>query len=154
MFRIFDRVAAMQDWILTSTYPVGYKKRVVEERVALVRSLKDGKVICKVYGEIGCSKKVCFVQSSHRAAILIGYCRAPVVVALNPFFPVRGGGTIRKFTISAYCRKYSDISGALAKLDLLEPGWGGSQNIGGSPQGKSSALSVDTVISVVMEHLA
>ena len=45
------------------------------------------------------------------------------------------------------------IKSALAELAALEPGWGGSPTIGGSPQGVSSLLTTEQVVEVVARHL-
>jgi hypothetical protein len=82
----------------------------------------------------------------------MGYSRAPVVIALNPAFAPGGGEPIRKFTIAAYEPQWLDIPAALAELNELEQGWGGSPTIGGSPQGVSSTLSVEQVVDVVARH--
>ena len=78
---------------------------------------------------------------------------APVVVALNPEFRFRGGEPHRKFTVCQFSAGYCDIPGALRELNGLEEGWGGSPTIGGSPQGVSSALTVEEVVRVVTRHL-
>ena len=147
-----ERVVAMQKWFLDFEDPRGYRERAVEERQALARSIESGDIVWKMYGGIQNGKKICFVRTTHRSATSVGYCRAPVVVALNRHFPVISG-TIRKFTICAYREKYADIVGAVEELNSMEPGWGGSHTIGGSPQDRSSELKVKEVVSVVMNHL-
>jgi hypothetical protein len=77
-----------------------------------------------------------------------------VVEALNPSFRLGAGEPHRKFTICAFeASKYADIKSALAELATLEPGWGGSPTIGGSPQGVSSTLSVERVVEVLTKYL-
>ena len=93
------------------------------------------------------------VESRHRAATAVGYATAPVVVALNPAFLLGQGDPHRKFTVAAYGPQYADIRSALAELAALEPGWGGSPTIGGSPQGVSSQLTTEQVVEVVARHL-
>lgn len=98
------------------------------------------------------------VVSTHRFATTLGYEHAPVVVALNPEFPLDprdpAAGTGRKFTV---CRYDSHVPAAFKSierdLNALEPGWGGRDTILGSPQGQSSILEIEQVIEVVVNHL-
>jgi hypothetical protein len=93
------------------------------------------------------------VRSSHRAATMLGYCVAPVVVAENPRFRLGSGPEHRKITICAWDASHCDIRAALAELAALEPGWGGSSTIGGSPQGVSTDLSLLRIVAVVSRHV-
>ena len=72
----------------------------------------------------------------------LGYCVAPVVIA---FDQVNQG----KVTIATYAAKYLDISALKARLNSLEPGWGGGATIIGSPQGAGTKLPDETIIAHV-----
>jgi hypothetical protein len=74
---------------------------------------------------------------------------APVVVAFNPRFRFRDGAIGPKFTVAQYCAGHADLDAAATSLSRLEQGWGGSATIKGSPQGRPSRLSRDTVASAV-----
>lgn len=145
------RVAAIKEWLIHSVRPEGYEQKVTDERITIAHALERGEITYKVY-----RGSICFVESTHRAAIEIGYRKAPVVVALNSSFPVGVNGkqtTIRKFTISTYRGKYVDIPSALKELNTLESGWDGSHTFGESPQERNSILPIKKVISVMKNHL-
>jgi hypothetical protein len=146
---IGNRVAMMERWLLTGEEPASYRAQVERERNDMIAALESGAIkINRIVGE-----KVAVIVSEHRAATSIGYSCAPVVVALNPAFRQGPGEPYRKFTVCAFEAKYADIKSALAELAALEPGWGGSPTIGGSPQGVSSKLTIDEVVEVVSRHL-
>ena len=144
-----DRVLAMKEWIKTGKESEAYRTRVNDEKQDIVNSLENGEVDY----ELQANSRIAFVETTHRAATLIGYSLAPVVVAFNPSFKQHDGDPYRKFTICTYEPKFADIGAALAELSELEPGWGGSPTIGGSPQGVSSELSKEQVVSIVEKHL-
>jgi hypothetical protein len=91
-----------------------------------------------------------------RGAMSAGYRVAPVVVALNEAFSLRGEAPHRKYTLARWNASHvpMDWAGMLSELGELEPGWGGSTSICGSPQGTGSTLTLDQVISVVERHLS
>lgn len=143
------RVQWMRDWLLAGDEPAGYREKVENERCDLVKALESGDVkISQTF-----NSKVVVVITHHRAATMIGYASAPVVVALNPEFRFQGGDPYRKFTICQFTADYVDLKSVLADLSALENGWGGSPTIGGSPQGVSSKLSVQQVAEAVIKHL-
>jgi|GEM_PF-1094693 hypothetical protein len=101
--------------------------------------------------------KIACVVSTHRFATTLGYESAPVVVAMNPEMPVDPKdslkGSYRKFTVCRYdSHTLCDVPAALAALQKLEPGWGGRGDIVGSPQGVSSSLTLEQVLSVVSQY--
>lgn len=144
-----ERVETLKKWLMTGEEPAGYRERWIAERQAIAAAVADGtiKVSTVTGGEIA------VVQSSHRAATSVGYSLAPVVVALNPEFRLRGGEPHKKFTICQFAGGYVDLKAVLAELNELEAGWGGSPTIGGSPQGVSSALTIEQVVEVLSKHL-
>lgn len=144
-----ERVATMERWIVDGQEPSTYREQVEKERLDMVAALESGAIKASTTPD----GRIAVVESGHRAAVTIGYSLAPVVVALNPAFRFQGGEPHRKFTVSAFEAKYADIKSALAELAQLEPGWGGSPTIGGSPQGVSSALTTEQVVEVVQRHL-
>lgn len=90
-----------------------------------------------------------------RGACGAGYKVAPVVVTLNNAFTLRGGEPHRKYTVARWNENHPmDWDGLKAELAALEPGWGGSASICGSPQGVGSTLELDQVVEVVKRHLA
>ena len=65
------------------------------------------------------------------------------------YHPRFGVPPIPKFTIAS---SHVPVIGLLPQLDRLEPGWGGRETIIGSPR-TGTALSVETVLEIVREHL-
>lgn len=146
---LVERVELMKKWLLTGEEPAGYRDRWVAERKALATAIADG----TIKAEAVAGGKIAVVISTHRAATSVGYCLAPVVVAFNPEFRLAGGEPHKKFTVCQFTADYVNLKAALAELAALEPGWGGSPIIGGSPQGTSSAFTIEQVVGVVKNHL-
>lgn len=144
-----DRVATMERWLLTGGEPQQYRDSVEKERLDMINALETG----QIKHETRSNGRIAVVESTHRAATLVGYLLAPVVIARNPAFKLGGGEAHVKFTICQFAGGFADIKSALAKLNELENGWGGSPTIGGSPQGVSSRLTIDEVVAVVEKHL-
>lgn len=146
---VADRVESLKQWLITGEEPAGYREKFVTERQALAKAIADGTINAKSVAD----GKIAQVISTHRAATSIGYCLAPVVVALNPTFSFQGSPAHAKFTICQFTPGYVDLKAVLAELAVLEAGWGGSPTIGGSPQGVSSTLTIEQVVEVVAKHL-
>ncbi len=145
-----QRVASMEKWLLTGEEPQQYRDSVEKERVDMIAAMESG----AIKHEMRADGRIAVVESTHRAATSVGYSLAPVVVARNPAFKFGGGEAHAKYTVCAFeAGKFADIKSALAELATLEPGWGGSPTIGGSPQGVSSTLTIDQVVEVVTKHL-
>lgn len=146
---LVSRVELLKKWLMTGEEPAGYREKFIAERQALAKAIADGTINV----ESVVNGKVARVISTHRAATSIGYCIAPIVVALNPTFSFQGSPVHAKFTICQFKLGYVDIKSALAELTIMEAGWGGSSTIGGSPQGVSSTLTIEQVVEVVAKHL-
>ncbi len=144
-----QRVALMRHWFLTGLEPKDYREKVEAERAEMIRALEAGEIKVSTVAD----GRIAVVESSHRAATMIGYTQAPVVVARNPAHRVQGGEPHTKYTVCAFTAEEADIKSALVELAQMEPGWGGSPTIGGSPQGVSSELTTDEVVAVVARHL-
>lgn len=176
-----DRVSAMERWLLTGEEPEQYRAQVEVERADLIRALEAGGVKSKLappngwchrcsirfsmtgqfpslcpqcwFADTAALAHIAVVETTHRAATMIGYRLAPVVVALNPAFCVAGGEPHRKFTVCQYQAGYVALKAAVTELAELEPGWGGSPSIIGSPQGQGSKLTIEQVVEVIGKHL-
>lgn len=151
---IRDRVAIMEKWLLAGEIPREYEKRAEEARKKMVQAIENGEILIKPIS-INDNGKIdlVIVESGHFFATTVGYMVAPVVVAVNPQFRQGASEPYRKYTVCAFRSENADIKSALAELAGLEPGWGGSPTIGGSPQGVSSILSVGEVANVVKRHI-
>lgn len=175
-----DRVATMEKWLLTGEEPKQYRDSVEKERQDMVKALSTGQIKIKAASArrtmgriLGLSsvstlmpeafnthvevlKKafdIAMIESTHRAATMVGYAIAPVVIALNPSFKFGAGEPHIKFTICQFTGGFVDLKAVTAELNELESGWGGSPTIIGSPQGVSSKLTLDEVTEVVAKHL-
>lgn len=113
--------------------------------------------------ELVADGKVAVVESTNRFATEIGYQRgAPIVVAYNPSMLVDfrdpSKGTYRKFTVCRYNEFVPfDLTMIRDELNELETArcddgltWGGQANIIGSPQGRSSELTKEEVVGIVV----
>lgn len=92
------------------------------------------------------------VESTLRGAMGIGYKHAPIVIAKNNSYQF-GNEFGKKYTIGQY--NEGNINLILVQNDLseLEPGWGGTKLIIGSPQNKSSILELQTIINIVKKYV-
>lgn len=147
------RVGWMLNWLrrgnlFCMTGTKSYQERVEEERQLLISALESGHI--RYHLDSG----IAIVETTHRAATMIGYCLAPVVIAINPEFRFRQDmEPVRKVTICAWSSRYADIPACLADLNIFEPGWGGAGNIGGSPQGVSCGLPTQIIIDAILNHI-
>lgn len=145
-----ERVKLLRRWLTTGEEPTEYRAKVEAERLDMVKALTDGHISIDIAGNSG---RIAVVISTHRAGLAVGYHRASVVIALNPEFRFKGAEPIRKFTVSQYREGLVDLRAVFAALSEIEPGWGGSPVIGGSPQGVSSVIETEEVVRIVEEHL-
>lgn len=150
-----DRIEAVQRWLENGLEPIGYRSAYEQEQREILSALNTGEIAVDLSERYGypAENRVVVVQSRHRAATSIGYTQAPVVVALNPTFPVGGKPPVVKFTVCQYRTGYVDLVRVKDELASLEAGWGGSPTIIGSPQGVDSNLPLETVVEVVTKHL-
>lgn len=146
---VAEKVRLVRAWLTTGVDPAGYRERVEAERSAMIAALVGGEI---AVAEVA-NGRIATVVSTHRAAMAIGYHRAPVVIALNPEFRFKGSDPIKKFTVAQFREGHLNLRAALAELGELEHGWGGSPTIGGSPQGVSSTLALNEVASIIERHL-
>lgn len=134
-----ERVAGLRHWLATGQTAPRYCEKAVAGRREMAAALHAGTL--RVRSLRG--GRIAVVVGGRAEALRLGYCLAPVVVALNPAFrPAAGGEPYRKFTVAQYRAGHADFAGLRQVLALLEPGWGGSATILGSPQGASSQLSL------------
>jgi len=148
-----DRVSIMGKWLAGGEEPAKYREQVEKERLDLVNALELGKICYDVISDKDGGSDIAIVETSHRAATTVGYSLAPVVIAFNPEFKQGPGEPYKKYTICQFEDKFVDIKAVREELNALEPGWGGSPTIIGSPQGVSSQLSIEDVATIVEKHL-
>lgn len=146
-----QKVQIIRTWLATGKEPDGYRQAAENARLEMVRALHEGEII--VTEQPSEEGSLVTVESLHLAGLEVGYYHAPVVVALNPEFSFQGGPAQRKFTIAQFKEGYVDMRAVISELNELEPGWGGSPTIAGSPRENGSQLSLEQVAAVVRKHL-
>lgn len=141
--------------VLTGTYDHEEVTKLVAERDAEFAKAKEATTVANI----------AVVESTHLFGPQIGYdTGALVVVATNPQMAVMArnaegkfvptGEKYRKHTVCRYNEHAPvDLPAVLAELVALEPGWGGRDNIIGSPQNVSSTLTTAEVVAIVAKHI-
>lgn len=106
--------------------------------------------------ELICDGKVVVVQGESLRAFDIGYEHAQVVIAYNPEFKWPNGIITPKFTIARYDSNvdYFDINGLRQELQGRNPGWGGTENLIGSPQEQDPQISLEEIKEIVEKYIA
>ena len=146
---IYDKISLTRNWILDGTFKdINKFNRIADKKFK--QSLFNSKT------EIIIPKKLVFIRSSSRGACGIGYRYAPVTIALNPSYRFgidesRIYG--KKWVIAQQSDGFVDMRGVLEELSKLEPGWGGSPSIIGSPQDRPSKILKDNVVDIVEQKM-
>ena len=143
------RVGLAARWLETGKDPVGYRERWTTHTQTLLDGLASGAV--EVVATAG--GRVAQVTSRLQGALRLGYCLAPVVVAHDPGGPNADPPTSRRVVIAQYTAGHVELDAVREALVRLEPGWGGSASILGSPQGRACRLGVEAVVEAVARHL-
>lgn len=109
--------------------------------------------------------RIAIITGSHGFAMNLGYEKANIVVATNEQMPVMARdektGQMKasgeKYVKHTVARRNQfvpvDLAGALAELQKMEPGWGGRDDIFGSPQNRNSCLTTKQVVEIVKKAL-
>lgn len=140
-----ERVALLSRWLIDGVVPEAYQQLAAAARQELTAAVTTGAVRIRAL----CGNRVAVVIATRSEALRLGYCLAPVVIALNPKFRLDGGPPCRKFTVAQYRAGYADFAALRTALAARETGWGGTPTILGSPQGTGSRLSLVTVARAV-----
>ncbi len=133
------------DYLMVGRLPKQYYNPAFDELSAIAVGLESGEIAYRVYGQVAT------ITSGLSHVLRLGFCLAPVVVCLNPCFCFGGKSDLKKYTIAQWRPGYCDLEKVWFKLSYFELGWGGSNVLGGSPQGKSSRLGMGEVAGVVEE---
>jgi len=134
------------DYLMVGRLPKQYYNPAFDELSAIAVGLESGEIAYRVYGQVAT------ITSGLSHVLRLGFCLAPVVVCLNPCFSFGGKSDLKKYTIAQWRPGYCDLEKVWFELSCYELGWGGSNVLGGSPQGKSSSLGMGMVTGVVEEH--
>ena len=143
------RVGIAARWLETGAEPAGYRERQEAHTELVVAGLQSGAVAI----ESRAGGLVATVTSGISNTLRLGYCLAPVVVALHPGDPNVDPPVPRRIVLAQYEPGHVGFSVVCQDLALLEPGWGGSATILGSPQGRPCHLERQTVLDAVVRHL-
>ncbi len=152
---VAERVSAVEEWLLMGKEPAEYRTKAERERLKLVEALEKGEIEIKMIAD----GQIALIVSSHPRLAKLGYTQAPVVVVSNSEFSQEGRKKHTKITIAQYEEGHVDLSAAFDELNSIDPTvtevakWGGSPTVGGSPQGLSSELPLETIIDTVIKHL-
>jgi hypothetical protein len=144
-----QRVKVLEQWIETGVVPQEHIEKAVKNRENLVTALESGQI------NIGTvvDGRIAKVTANNPAAVGLAYSLAPVAVVSNPEFRFQGGEPHTKHTVCQFKGGYVDLEGVLEELVKIEPGWGGSPTIIGSPQGVSSSIDEIKLVEIVTKHL-
>lgn len=157
-----ERVETMRRWLEFGQEPRVYREQVERERQEMIDALEQGDILIQHLegGSLKYSSRERFVRTgywpgaavvvtTHRAATMLGYSFAPVVIAINPAFISDGDAPRRKVTICQYREGYINMGALADALNEIEPGWGGSKTIIGSPQDRGCELSLQAIVDAV-----
>lgn len=136
------KVVNTRRYLEAGELPEQYFRQAHDEMVELIDAISEGDIA------VQSSDGVATVVSYLNHVLDLGFSRAPVVVACNPAFRF-GGMAVRKYTVAQWRDGYCDLEAVWTFLNQLEPGWGGTKTVGGSPQGRDSRLDLETVEGVV-----
>lgn len=139
-----ERVKMMLAWLRYGELQECYIEQARVDHARVVDALASGEISITPVQSSHCV----IVESTHKDAIRLGYCVAPVVIAINPAFRFAGGEPHRKITVAKFNSAQQADLVTLAKR--LGSGWGGTDTIIGSPQGEHC----ETTTSEIVYHLS
>ena len=129
-------VAMMRDWLLTGALPPEGEAEVLASDQRSANEWVAG--LLRVTPLLG--GKIAHVASDVRGAVALGYRTAPIVIAEGH---IAGK---RKITIAQFERGHIDLAELAMRINVEEPGWGGSATILGSPQGRATAVDITKIV--------
>ncbi|GIW66658.1 MAG: hypothetical protein KatS3mg095_0556 [Candidatus Parcubacteria bacterium] len=99
--------------------------------------------------------KAVIITGNHPRAFEIGYEYAPIVIAYSPQFDWGDGTVTPKFTIARYDSNVRNINmnGLLNELNKIKQGWGGRDNIIGSPQKQDPGIGLEELKKIVEKYI-
>jgi hypothetical protein len=139
---LYQRVRDIRIWLTRGKLPTQYAQAADAFTSKLTRAWNDGEI------GIECHGGVAVVKSATPGALMLGYRFAPVVLAIS------GDALPRKVTIAQFDPAHLDMSALARRLNELEPGWGGSATIIGSPQGVGSRLGREPLLAAIQAGLS
>ena len=144
-----ERIGLAADWMVNGVEPPGYRERWTAHARVLLDGLASGAVAAKATAE----GRIALVTSRLPGSLRLGYCLAPVVVACDPGTPDADPPAPRRVVVAQYAPGYVDLAKVRKALVQREPGWGGSNTLLGSPQGRACSLGVEEIVAAVERRL-
>lgn len=135
---VAQRVSTMWDWLRNAAVPTDADVATPDPAEAEIE-IVDG--------------RLAVVRSEQRGALGLGYRHAPVVIAENLAFRLHGGAPHRKVTIAQGEEGYVAMPALRGTLSDMEPGWGGTATVLGSPIGRATCIPLPDIVTVVRQHL-
>ena len=139
-----DRISRVEKWLCTEDCPgLGLSQEDVLEARAKAKKESTIQVI----------DGISVIESRNIGATELGYQKSPII--RNDAFRFQGGESHVKYTICQWKEGYINLPAIVKGLNEIEAcggTWGGSKTIAGSPQGVSSSLLMDKLVSIVKSH--
>ncbi|TAJ42786.1 MAG: hypothetical protein EPO55_00730 [Reyranella sp.] len=150
-FSLAARIDAVAAWLAAGDVPPVGAALAARRACDLIAALRRSRGVEPWLAPgLVATGRIATIEGTGPAALAVGYCLAPVVVARNPaFLGPEGEPPHVKYTIAQYRAGHADFSRLKDLLARLEAGWGGSATIVGSPQGCSSHLPLARVVETV-----
>jgi hypothetical protein len=139
MLSLETRIGGLKLWLTSGILPASGLLLALHEEDSLLHAWNTGKLPIKLTSD----PAIVTLSSALPFGLRLAYRWAPVVIGETTF------DCQRKFTVAQFDRNWLDLADLQARLNALEPGWGGSATLLGSPQGVSSQLSLATVMKEV-----
>lgn len=139
-----DRVRLFEAWILHASLPSFALQGAAKDGHAQLSAWNQGQIAIESTDD----DRIIIVRSQTPFGLRIGYRHAPIVIAEGTL------STGRKLTVAQFDRGHINMTQLVARLNVLETGWGGSATIIGSPQGAACGLPLKDVRDLATELLA
>ncbi len=144
-----ERVNLVTNWLVSGTLPEWADNAEKTRAEHLQQAMLSG----EIHLEELIPLKLCLLKSSKAGTLWLGYRKAPVVLSILCDPRLTEVSEAVKITISQYKTGFVNTKKLLNELNRLESGWGGSNNIIGSPQGVGTKLSLETIQNVLRKCL-
>ena len=142
-----ENIKAVTQYIETGEVDCSIMENFQRTQQTIIEKVKSGEI------SVTSANGIAIVETTLPCATNVGYCYAPVVIALNPQMRNPDGSTYRKISICQHEAGYVDLTKVKETLNQTNPGWGGNPNFIGSPQGESCEISINELQQLVTKNL-